>query len=259
MEDINNSPTRVYRRPSCILSTLEGFSVFSKRPHEKDWENQLRKVLKGIGFEWYLLSLGDPQSTRDPFSRITTTYPEAWIDRYKSKHFIRVDPIVKHCCENLAPLLWENERCQASGATVEFWGEREKYGLRRGISIPLRHNDMVGSLNAAYLADNEDAQQSQWSESIGSLFILVPFLLEGIKKKRELSTVCTITTPSLTGREAECLKWSGVGKSSWEIGHIIGCSERTVNFHVGNATRKLGAYNRRQAVGVAIAQGLINL
>lgn len=50
----------------------------------------------------------------------------------------------------------------------------------------------------------------------------------------------------LTKRELECLHWVAQGKTSWEIGQILGISERTVNFHIGNSIEKTGCVNRQQ-------------
>ncbi|MCA3843590.1 MAG: helix-turn-helix transcriptional regulator, partial [Burkholderia sp.] len=44
---------------------------------------------------------------------------------------------------------------------------------------------------------------------------------------------------------------------SWEIGEILGITERTVNFHIGNVVRKLNAKGRRHAVTKAISLGLL--
>lgn len=52
----------------------------------------------------------------------------------------------------------------------------------------------------------------------------------------------------LTKRELECLHWIAQGKTSWEIGLILGISERTVNFHIGNSIEKTGCVNRQQLV-----------
>ena len=59
--------------------------------------------------------------------------------------------------------------------------------------------------------------------------------------------------------EIECLRWAAEGKTGWEIGKLLGISERTVVFHVENAARKLGVFGRRQAVARAIALQLITL
>ena len=61
----------------------------------------------------------------------------------------------------------------------------------------------------------------------------------------------------LTEREKECLLWTAEGKTSWEISQILGISERTVVFHLNNATRKLDVVNRQHAVAKAISHGYI--
>ncbi|WP_187775636.1 LuxR family transcriptional regulator [Luteimonas suaedae] len=65
--------------------------------------------------------------------------------------------------------------------------------------------------------------------------------------------------PKLSRREREVLRWSAIGKTSWEISLILGISERTVNFHVQGACRKLQAQGRRAACARAVALGLISL
>lgn len=247
------------RGPAGFIQQLDRFTVLTKNPGTKEWEQNLHTVLTNMGFEWFLINLGAPVGREDPFSRIITTFPNAWIDRYKSHHLLKIDPIVKHCRESFAPLFWDAERRQAHGSSAEFWAEREHFGLRGGVSIPLRHSAIVGSLNVAYMADNQATLGGQWVDALGYLFMLVPFLMEGIKCTQTAESAEQNESMALTEREIECLRWSGIGKSSWEIGVILGCTERTVNFHIGNATKKLGAYNRRQAVGVAIAQGVIVL
>jgi DNA-binding CsgD family transcriptional regulator len=63
----------------------------------------------------------------------------------------------------------------------------------------------------------------------------------------------------LTRKEIECLTWCKEGKTNWEIGEILVISEKTVEFHLRNATRKLGATNRISAVVAGIKIGLIAL
>jgi DNA-binding CsgD family transcriptional regulator len=63
----------------------------------------------------------------------------------------------------------------------------------------------------------------------------------------------------LTPQELECLRWCKEGKTNWEIGEILSISEKTVEFHLTNLMRKLGASNRITAVIVGIKKGLIPL
>ena len=55
-----------------------------------------------------------------------------------------------------------------------------------------------------------------------------------------------MTLPRLSGRELQCLEWVSAGKTSWEIGLIIGLTERTVNF-----------YGRQAGVAQALRLGLL--
>lgn len=63
----------------------------------------------------------------------------------------------------------------------------------------------------------------------------------------------------LSRREIEVLTWVAEGKSSTVIGTLLGISARTVNFHVENAVRKLGAANRSQAAVFAAQRGVITI
>jgi DNA-binding CsgD family transcriptional regulator len=65
-----------------------------------------------------------------------------------------------------------------------------------------------------------------------------------------------MTEKKLSDREATCLQWAAIGKTSRETATILGVSERTVNFHVQNACRKLSVRNRRAAVTIALVRGL---
>jgi LuxR family quorum-sensing transcriptional regulator LasR len=61
----------------------------------------------------------------------------------------------------------------------------------------------------------------------------------------------------LTAREQECLKWTALGKSSWEIAQIVQCTEAGVNYHFCNIRRKFGVRSRWIAMVMALQQGLI--
>ena len=63
---------------------------------------------------------------------------------------------------------------------------------------------------------------------------------------------------TLSARELECLEWVSFGKTSWETAMILGVSERTINFHLLNACRKLNVYGRQAAVALALRQNLLH-
>ncbi|MGC1304263.1 MAG: helix-turn-helix transcriptional regulator [Caulobacteraceae bacterium] len=64
--------------------------------------------------------------------------------------------------------------------------------------------------------------------------------------------------PSLTAREAECIRWAALGMTTLETAHELGVAQRTVEFHLANAMRKLGAPNKIRAVVIAVQRNLIS-
>lgn len=61
----------------------------------------------------------------------------------------------------------------------------------------------------------------------------------------------------LTDQERACLTWASLGKTAWETATILGVSRRTVEFHLANATRKLGATNKLHAAFIAVRDDLL--
>ena len=60
-------------------------------------------------------------------------------------------------------------------------------------------------------------------------------------------------------REVECLRWAALGKTDHEISLILERSRATVRFHIHNATTKLDAVNKSQAVFKATQLGYISI
>ena len=62
----------------------------------------------------------------------------------------------------------------------------------------------------------------------------------------------------LSGRETECLLWVSRGKSSADIGQIVGLSPRTVDSYIEKACAKLRVRTRIEAVAAAVRAGIID-
>lgn len=78
-------------------------------------------------------------------------------------------------------------------------------------------------------------------------------LLESVAKPTSQSDVEITLSP----RQTECLFWVQEGKSSRDIGVILGVSHRIVERHIFRACQKLGVRTRLQAVIRARSLGLI--
>jgi DNA-binding CsgD family transcriptional regulator len=61
----------------------------------------------------------------------------------------------------------------------------------------------------------------------------------------------------LSKREMECAIWTAEGKTSSEIGTILGLSENTINNYLVSVIKKLGAVNRSHMITLAMRNGII--
>lgn len=138
---------------------------------------------------------------------------------------------------------------QLAGGILRSAGE---HGITSGITVPVG----APGLSWSFMTFTTDATKDlrDLLPTLPSLTYFASCLhvamarLQGWDEKR----------PDLSQRELEVLHWAAVGKSSWEMSMIIGVSERTVNFHLYQAARKLDVKGRRAACARATALGLIH-
>ncbi len=74
----------------------------------------------------------------------------------------------------------------------------------------------------------------------------------------ELQSNVASKAASLSARELECLVWVSRGKSSGDIGAILGLSPRTVDSYLEKVCAKLRVRTRIEAVACAVRSGLID-
>ena len=75
---------------------------------------------------------------------------------------------------------------------------------------------------------------------------------------RQGGSCAAATQPQLSPRMLSCLRWASEGKSSVDIGQLLGISPRTVDDYLTESRRRLGVRTRVQAVLRAVALGLLD-
>jgi DNA-binding CsgD family transcriptional regulator len=81
--------------------------------------------------------------------------------------------------------------------------------------------------------------------------------MAAVQTLREDTIVAARKSLPLTARQIDCLRWAQHGKTSWEIGQILGISSRTVESYLAIAFERLEVNTRLQAVLKARDLGLI--
>jgi len=217
-------------------------------------EDTLLQLTNIIGHEYFLFGLALQPNLKDSEILMTDNYPASWREQYDESGFMHVDPIVSYSMQNFLPIRWDDVK-QHSEEGNEIFEEARCNGLKKGFSIPI--HGLRGEFGMISFATSDAKSYDLNNPNIIMSQLIVPLIasnIDNIAKNHKDS----IKPVVLTARENQCLTWAAEGKSAWEIATIIGCSERTAKFHIGNACKKLNANNRYQAITKAILGGHIH-
>lgn len=186
---------------------------------------------------------------------VAHNFPASWIDYYFEHNYQTRDPVVLLAPEIERPFLWDalDGAYRLDRAQQTLMLEADDAGLKDGVGVPLHgpRGNVCLTTFAAGDGHPRPAAELPRLELLATQFHAAYSAVGRAGSNRR--------TAVLSRRERECLQWVAAGKSSWDIGVILNISERTVNFHVRNALRKLNANTRVLAVVKAIRYGLISL
>ncbi|MGI0119128.1 autoinducer binding domain-containing protein [Zooshikella sp. RANM57] len=213
------------------------------------------EIMDSLDIDYYIFRYYPPLQLTEDDMLSFGNYPEQWIDYYDINELVKIDPIHLHCKSHSTPIFWqEAKKIKQFNASEhrQVMTLAESAGLKDGITIPvhgLRRG--VAFLSTAF---HRTISIEKEIRNIANIQWITPFIYEAVNRI-ELSNSQNKTV--LSKREKECLAWASSGKTSWEISQILGVSERTVNFHLTNATQKTNSSNRIQAIARSIIHGII--
>jgi LuxR family quorum-sensing system transcriptional regulator CciR len=199
------------------------------------------------------LSPDTPDETPAP---IAVKYPPAWCTRYFERKYYRIDPTLIHAPSFTRPYLWRDleHLCDLDQRQRSFLREASDFGLRHGVTVPI-HRPWGKVAVVSFASHASDVRPEREAHHLGALATHFDAAFTTLAR----GPIPSATPVQLTARELECLRWSARGKTSWDIGVILGISESTAAFHLTNAMKKLGATSRTVAVVKALRLHLIDL
>ncbi len=186
-----------------------------------------------------------------------TTYPQQWVEHYDNNDYLKIDPVMLDAPSRSTPMHWgtREHRKQATPRQRRFMNEAAEMGLCHGSAIPIHAaGGEFGLVSVA--VDGTPRQFSTLMRAHQHELHLISLYYHSHVAEHFISNESAKV--SVTTRERECLLWSAMGKSSWEISEILSISEATVNFHMQNAMRKLEVFSRPHAIVKAVMMGIIN-
>ena len=204
---------------------------------------QLASSLAMFGFSTILITgVPEPPQRVEPYF-LMNGWPRRWSVHNAKPHNYADDPAAAWCRRTIDPFEWSEERPGHSA--------RAFAGLGRRYLVPVIR--ATGSTSCVTMAGERPELESRARRAV--------YMLSLYAHARAVSLLdCTDGAGprgELTLREREVLQWIAAGKSSWDVSVILGISERTVNWLISRASRKLNAVNRTHAVVNAIRAGQI--
>lgn len=199
-----------------------------------------------------------PISMVSPEYVFINNYPEALWKKYKRDNLLSSDPIFRYCTQNLIPVLWSNTDSYIhSHEDIRFMRRLIQHDLFDGISFPLRsHKGGVAVIS--FVSSSTDEDISDYLEDLTSELMLLGTHVHNTVNRLSPYGDSDTLRAKISQREKECLLWTSEGKTTGEIGKILGISVSTVTYHIQNVARKLNVSNRQQAVARGIALGIVS-
>lgn len=245
-------PGRIVDYPQWAFDVIEGFERL-KTP--ADVIEHMAAALGNFGYSAFLIA-SVPNARAEDLKQISLLdgWPEGWNRKYEEENYFRDDPVAKYGLSSVTPFRWSDVQYDRRTwpRAAEVMGAAAEFGLKDGFGIPICRSD---SLDAVTMAGEKPEFHSHAVRAIHLIALYAHSTAAALMRANRSRQL----PPILTTGEREVLSWAAAGKSSWEISVILNISESTVIWRFQQASRKLKAVNRTQAVVEAIRAKEITL
>jgi LuxR family quorum sensing-dependent transcriptional regulator len=170
--------------------------------------------------------------------------PPEWRALYSGENFFQRDPVVRQSGRTVLPFDWKSAPYdpETEPHMAEVMERAQDFKVHKGIVVPIPSPS--GMIGGVWMAGPHFDEREVHKPFLHSLALHVFHRLEQLVGRRLHKKA------RLTEREREVLAWASEGKTAWEIGCILSRSQRTVEWHLLQACKKLGATNRLQAIAI---------
>ncbi|MFT3955192.1 MAG: autoinducer binding domain-containing protein [Piscinibacter sp.] len=229
-------------------------SVLEARDRD-EFLGQVVRFAQRLGFETVTATTIIDHFLGEPEFISVDNAPDSFRDVYESMEQGRQDPVMQHCKRQSVPIIWNRDTYLGVGQS-DLWDAQARYGYHTGIALALHLPEGRHFFLGVDRDQSLPSDRSELTRMVADLQLFAVHAQEAAMRIM-LPAAKDPALPALTPREVESLRWTMDGKTAWEVGNILGISERTAVLHVNNAMHKLGCINKHQAVLKALRLGLI--
>ena len=205
-----------------------------------------------LGFSHFILILRYVFPAAGQVQVALSNWRMDWYERYWSKDYIKVDPVVARMLTSSLPFDWYDVG-PLSPTQRDFFQDAQKYGMVDGIAGAVR----FGSDQAAFfsVSSEQPCTREQKLQAMERVFLHTGRIFDRVAQ--QICAKLAVAPIVLTRRQREALQLTMRGVSRREASRQMGCSESNFVRHQEAARRKLGEDSNLGAVRKAVALNLI--
>jgi DNA-binding CsgD family transcriptional regulator len=232
-----------------------GFSEVLKSRNRDEFRGEIVAFTRRLGFETFsAMVVIDHLLGEAEFITIDNT-PRDYKESFQNPKNGRRDPVMQHCKRQSVPIIWD-QTTYVSRGLGDKWEEQARFGISNGVALALHMPEGRHFFIGVERDQPVPTDPGELTRVVADLQLFAVHAQDAALRIL-LPSPADPTVPSLTPRELEAMRWTMEGKTAWEVGDVLGISERTAVLHVNNATHKLGCVNKHQAVLKALRLGLL--
>lgn len=187
-----------------------------------------------------------------------SSYPETWVEAYIRDDIVSRDPVLIASQRTNVGFFWDemDKLIHVTQAYRDVRAATERAGIGNGFTVPAHvPGEANGSCSFA-MASGRDAPRGSrpLAHAVGSFaFNAARAMVENALGRPEAAL------EPLSPRLLECIVLAARGKSTWEIGRILGISPATVKRHFEIARARYDVGTREQVIMRALFEGQFGL
>jgi LuxR family quorum sensing-dependent transcriptional regulator len=212
----------------------------------------LGATLREFGFTSFLVT-DLPDSGRDA-TFLLNGWPAEWAEHYNRENYYDDDPIATWGRRTVNPFEWSEVQIdvERNPRALEVLRAGREFRRNAGFVVPVCHVDSPKS--AVTMCGEQPNLHPNAKRAVHFISLFAHSKAASLMNQENANH-----RSSLTEGEREVLKWTAAGKSAWDVSVILGIAESTVVWRLKQASAKLNAVNKVQAVVNAIRTNQISV
>ena len=238
------------------MMLLEDFAAVSLSGSVDALRIAAERLAGELEFERYTLQFVTPRLDGGHHWATLGNVPEGYLELWHKPGGGAGCPVMQHAKAHSLPLFWNRETYERANKLPK-WEEQTPWGYGTGFIVAAH---LGGDKHVVVSLEREKSladTPQHLTHKLASFQLFATCAIDACVTVLAGGVGSPERDCPLTKRELEVLQWTFAGKTAWEVGQILGITERTAALHVSNAAQKLGAVNKHQAALKALRLGWI--